>query len=98
MNYYQTLHTIEFDQNPLHCDCLLGQNIRDLFRSKNKITGHCQSPSERQNINLIDLSNEQLSCSTMTLPQCTYLTKTEQETTIETTTTTTTLKIPIINM
>jgi len=92
-NYYQTLQTLEVDQNPLHCDCLLGHHSRDLFRSKNKITGQCQSPPERRNINLIDLSNELLSCSTMTLPQCAYLTKTVQERTTKTTTTTTTTTV-----
>jgi hypothetical protein len=88
MNYYQTLHTLELDQNPLHCDCRLGENIQNLFRTKIKITGQCQSPPERRNLQLIDVSNEQLPCSLITLPQCTYLIKTEQEltTTLKTTT------------
>jgi hypothetical protein len=89
IHYYQTLQTLELDQNPLHCDCRFGENIQNLFRMKNKMTGQCQSPPERRNIQLIDLSNEQLPCSLITLPQCTYLIKTEQE---STTTTMKTLK------
>ncbi len=97
-SYYQTLHTLELDQNPLHCDCRLGENIQNLFRIKNKINGQCQSPPERRNINLMDLSNEQLPCSLMTLPQCTYLIKTEQETTTATTTTTILKTTTVVNM
>ncbi|CAF3716867.1 unnamed protein product [Adineta steineri] len=89
LNYYQTLHTIEFDQNPLHCDCHLGENVRNLFHSKTKITGQCQSPPERRNNNLMDLSNEQLTCSSKTLPECAYLIESEHETTTPPTTTTT---------
>ncbi|CAF4347712.1 unnamed protein product, partial [Adineta steineri] len=91
LNYYQTLHTIEFDQNPLHCDCHLGENVRNLFHSKTKITGQCQSPPERRNNNLMDLSNEQLTCSSKTLPECAYLIESEHETTTPPTTTTTTI-------
>jgi hypothetical protein len=96
MNYYQNLHTLELDQNPLHCDCGLGENIPNLFRTKMKITGQCQSPPERRNTYLIDLSEEQLACSLVTLPQCTYLIKTEQEPTTmitKTFTTTTTMNM-----
>jgi hypothetical protein len=97
LNFYRILHTLELEQNPIHCDCRLGENIRNLFRLKNQINGQCQSPPERKNINLIDLSNEQLPCSLMTLPQCTYLIKTEPETTTKTTTTTT-LEMTVVNM
>ena len=47
----------------------------------------------------MDLTNQQLACSLNTLPQCIYLTKTEQQiTTIQTTTTTTTTTTTIVNM
>ena len=46
-----------------------------------KITGQCESPPERRNFNLNDLSNEQFTCSIMTTSQCTYLTKTIIDTT-----------------
>jgi hypothetical protein len=99
LNYYQSLQILELDQNSLHCDCQLGENLLNLFRSKTKITGQCQSPPERRNVNLMDLSNERLPCSSNTLPQCTYLTKTEPKTTTTTTTTTTTvLTTTIVNM
>ena len=84
INYYHTLQTLELDQNPLHCDCRLGENIQNFFPKKIKINGQCQSPPERRNVNLIDLPNEQLPCSLITLPQCIYLIKTEQETTTTT--------------
>jgi len=41
-----------------------------------KITGQCESPPERKNIDLNELPNEQFTCSIMTTSQCTYLTKT----------------------
>ena len=81
INYYQTLHTLELDQNPLECDCHLNKNIQNLLRSKTKITGQCQLPLERRNINLIDLSDEHLSCHSTTLLQSTHSTKTDQEAT-----------------
>lgn len=65
MKFYQLLHTIELDQNPLECDCQLDKTVQELQRSKIKITGQCQSLSEHRNINLIDLSNEQLPCHSM---------------------------------
>ncbi|UJR25504.1 hypothetical protein I4U23_006850 [Adineta vaga] len=83
VNYYQLLQTLEFDQNPLHCDCHFGRNLQEIFRSKAKVTGQCQSPPERRNINLIDLPNEQLPCSSLTLSQCSSLIKTVLETTSE---------------
>jgi len=98
LNFYRILHTLELEQNPIHCDCRLGKNIRNLFRLKNKINGQCQSPPEQKNINLIDLSNEQLPCSLITLAQCTYLIKTELETTTTTTNTATTLETTVVNM
>ena len=61
-----------------------------------KISGQCESPPERRNVNLNELPNEQFTCSIMTTPQCSYITKTIVET--ETTTTTTTVKTPTINM
>ncbi|CAF0918568.1 unnamed protein product [Adineta ricciae] len=85
LNYYQTLQTLELDQNPLHCDCHLGQSTHDLFRTKLKVTGQCQSPPDRQHINLVDLPNEQLPCSYMTLPQCATMIKSSPETTSSTT-------------
>lgn len=65
-----------------------------------KINGQCHSPPEQKNHNLNDLLNQQLSCSIMTLPQCKYLIKTEQEVTTTTTivTTTTTLPTTVVNM
>ncbi|CAF0868055.1 unnamed protein product [Rotaria sordida] len=70
INFYQNLHTLELDQNPLHCDCRLKRDFKQI-----KITGQCQSPPERRNINLNELPNEQFACSMMTTPQCSYLTK-----------------------
>ncbi|CAF3357050.1 unnamed protein product [Rotaria sp. Silwood1] len=97
INYYQTLHTLELDRNPLDCDCQLNKNIQHLFRLKMKITGQCQSPIEHRNRNLIDLSDEQLSCHLINLPQNKFLTKIEQK--IATlTTNTTTIKTTIANI
>ncbi|CAF2747112.1 unnamed protein product [Rotaria sp. Silwood2] len=96
INYYQTLHTLELDLNPLDCDCQLNKNIQDLFRLKIKITGQCHSPTEHRNINLIDLSDEQLSCHLINLSQNIVLTKIEQTTTL--TTNTTTIRTTIANM
>ncbi|CAF0899408.1 unnamed protein product [Rotaria sordida] len=89
INYYQILHTLELDQNPLDCNCQLNKNIQDLFRLKIKITGQCQTSSEHGNINLIDLSDELLSCHLINLSQNKFLTKIEQKTTTLTTNTTT---------
>lgn len=88
MEYYRNLHTFELEQNPLHCDCRLGENIVKYFRTKTKFNGQCQSPPERRNFELIELSNERLPCSFVTLPQCTHLIKTELETTTTTSTST----------
>jgi hypothetical protein len=68
-----------------------------------KITGQCESPPERRNINLNELPNEQFSCSIMTTTQCSYLTKTiidneKQPTTTTTATTTTTVKTTLMHM
>ena len=92
MDYYRNLHTFELEQNPLHCDCRLGENMQNYLRTKTKVNGQCQSPPERRNVELIDLSNERLPCSFVTLPQCTHLIKTEYET-ISTTTVQTTATI-----
>ncbi|CAF3587244.1 unnamed protein product [Rotaria sordida] len=89
INYYQILHTLELDQNPLDCNCQLYKNIQDLFRLKIKITGQCQTSSEHGNINLIDLSDELLSCHLINLSQNKFLTKIEQKLTTLTTNTTT---------
>ncbi|CAF1009906.1 unnamed protein product, partial [Rotaria sordida] len=89
INYYQILHTLELDQNPLDCNCQLNKNIQDLFRLKIKITGQCQTSSEHGNINLIDLSDELLSCHLINLSQNKFLTKIEQKLTTLTTNTTT---------
>ncbi|CAF0953482.1 unnamed protein product, partial [Rotaria sordida] len=89
INYYQILHTFELDQNPLDCNCQLNKNIQDLFRLKIKITGQCQTSSEHGNINLIDLSDELLSCHLINLSQNKFLTKIEQKITTLTTNTTT---------
>jgi hypothetical protein len=97
VDFYQNLHTLELDQNPLHCDCRMGRNFKQI-----KITGQCESPPERRNVNLNELPNEQFTCSLMTTPQCLYLTKTvietEKDTTTTTTTTTTTVKPTVMNM
>jgi hypothetical protein len=64
----------------------MGRNFKQI-----KITGQCESPPERRNVNLNELPNEQFACSIMTTSQCTYLTKTimNNEKEIATTTTTT---------
>ncbi|CAF1036442.1 unnamed protein product [Rotaria sp. Silwood1] len=100
LNYYQNLQTLELDQNPLHCDCRMKRDFKQI-----KVTGQCQSPSEQRNINLNELPNEQLACSMMTTPQCSYLTRTivdsETDTTITTTvaaTTTTIVKTTSMNI
>jgi hypothetical protein len=90
INFYQNLHTLELDQNPLHCDCRMERNFKQI-----KISGQCESPPERRNVNLNELPNEQFTCSIMTTPQCSYITKTIIETE---TTTTTTVKTTIMNM
>jgi hypothetical protein len=58
-----------------------------------KITGQCESPPERKNIDLNELSNEQFACSIMTTSQCSYLTKTITDNQKDSSTTTTTKKI-----
>ncbi len=65
-----------------------------------KVSGQCESPPERRNIDLNQLPNEQLSCSIMTTSQCTYLTKTitDDEKDSTTTTSTTTVKTTRMNM
>ncbi|CAF1412107.1 unnamed protein product [Adineta ricciae] len=88
LNFYRNLLTLELDQNPLHCDCRMERNFRQL-----KISGQCESPPERRNVNLNELPNEPFACSLITTPQCTYLTKTimnddERKPLITTTTTT----------
>ncbi|CAF3713529.1 unnamed protein product [Rotaria socialis] len=70
LNFYQNLQTLELDQNPLHCDCRMKKDFKQM-----KVTGQCQSPPERQNVNLNELPNEQFTCSMLTTPQCSYLTK-----------------------
>ncbi|CAF4003224.1 unnamed protein product [Adineta steineri] len=88
LNFYHNLLTLELDQNPLHCDCRMERNFKQI-----KLTGQCESPPERRNVNLNELPNEQFTCSMMTTSQCNYLTKTiidsEKDTTTATTTTTT---------
>ncbi|CAF3986857.1 unnamed protein product, partial [Rotaria sp. Silwood1] len=84
LNYYQNLQTLELDQNPLHCDCRMKRDFKQI-----KVTGQCQSPSEQRNINLNELPNEQLACSMMTTPQCSYLTRTIVDSETDTTTTAT---------
>lgn len=71
LNFYPNLLTLELDQNPLHCDCRLGRDFRQV-----KVTGQCESPPERRNVHLHELPNEQFTCSMMTTSQCNYLTKT----------------------
>ncbi|CAF3423817.1 unnamed protein product [Rotaria socialis] len=88
INSYQALLTFEIDKNPLDCDCHLYKIIQDLIRSKTKLTGQCQTPSNHRNISLIDLSDEQLSCHINTLSQNAFLMKIEPEPEPETTTTT----------
>ncbi|CAF4248161.1 unnamed protein product [Rotaria socialis] len=85
---YNALLTFEIDKNPLDCDCHLYKIIQDLIRSKTKLTGQCQTPSNHRNISLIDLSDEQLSCHINTLSQNAFLMKIEPEPEPETTTTT----------
>ncbi len=91
LNFYPNLHTLELDQNPLHCDCRMGRNFKQI-----KITGQCESPPERRNINLNELPTQQFTCSIMTTSQCTYLTKTIVDS--EKDTTTTTVKTTLMNM
>lgn len=104
--FYPNLQTLELDQNPLHCDCRMKRNFKQI-----KVTGQCQSPPERKNVNLNELPNEQFTCSMITTPQCSYITKmmpdTEKDlitttsiTTLKTvpTVTPTTVKIPTMNM
>ncbi|UJR23394.1 hypothetical protein I4U23_026402 [Adineta vaga] len=71
LNFYSNLLTLELDQNPLHCDCRMERNFKQM-----KITGQCESPPERRNVNLNELPNEQFSCSILTTSQCNYLTRT----------------------
>ena len=71
LNFYPNLQTLELDQNPLHCDCRMERNFRQI-----KVTGQCESPPERRNVNLNELPNEQFACSMMTTSQCNYLTRT----------------------
>ncbi|CAF4029464.1 unnamed protein product [Rotaria sp. Silwood2] len=85
LNFYLNLHTLELDQNPLHCDCRMKRDFRQI-----KITGQCQSPPERRNININELPNEQLACSMITIPQCSYLTRTIIDSEADATTTTAT--------
>ncbi len=95
LNFYENLLTLELDQNPLHCDCRMAREFKQI-----KITGQCESPPERRNVNLNQLPNETFTCSIMTTSQCTYLTRTtmDSEKDITTTTTTTTVKTTIMNM
>ena len=91
LNFYRNLLTLELDQNPLHCDCRMERNFRQL-----KISGQCESPPERRNVNLNELPNEPFACSLITTPQCAYLTKTimnddERKPTTTATTTRTTI-------
>jgi len=92
LNYYLNLLTLELDQNPLHCDCQMDRNFKQI-----KISGQCESPPERRNIDLNQLPNEQLACSIMTTSQCTYLTKTIVDDEKDSTTTTT-VKTTHMNM
>lgn len=85
---FQTLTTLELDQNPLHCDCRLGPKDQSRWSPRVKLTGQCHSPPERRNLNLINLPVETLACSSDTLPQCAYLAKIEPETTTIASTTT----------
>ncbi len=91
LNFYPNLLTLELDQNPLHCDCRMERNFKQI-----KITGQCESPPERKNIDLNELPNEQFTCSIMTTSQCTYLTKTLMAN--EKDSSTTTLKTTRMNM
>ncbi|CAF1335870.1 unnamed protein product, partial [Didymodactylos carnosus] len=110
LKYYTQLTSIELDQNPLHCNCLM-KNIGKWFKIANKLkesTGKCESPPSKRNVNLIDLNNKDLICSLpeQTTPQCQYLNEQdsrkemdkddeESQTITITTTTTTTEKIKI---
>jgi len=94
LNSYDKLQTIELNQNPLHCDCRLDGIVKKLIESKKTLNGLCQSPIEQRNKPLNSLIHGNLSCSLLTLPQCTYLIKTKKDistTTVTTTTTTTTM-------
>lgn len=89
VNFYPNLLTLEVDQNPLHCDCRMGRDFRQV-----KVTGQCESPPERRNVNLNELPNEQFTCSMMTTAQCNYLTKTVMNYDKDSTTATTSIRIP----
>jgi hypothetical protein len=91
LRIYSALQTLEIDQNPLHCDCHLNSLSSSVNRTQIKITGLCQSPMSRRNTNVIDVLDAYLSCHADTLPQCTYLVKTEHEESSSSSTTTTTM-------
>ena len=94
INYYSVLHKIELDQNPLNCNCHIDQNIYDLIRSNITITGQCQSPIERRNINLIDLIHQQSSCDFINSSLNSHTKKFRQSTLLKTIST---MKTNVIN-
>lgn len=93
LNFYPNLQTLELDQNPLHCDCRIGRDFRQI-----KVTGQCESPPERRNVNINELPNEQFTCSMMTTSQCNHLTKTMMNYDRDFTTTTTTTRMTSAKM
>lgn len=105
LSFYQNLQTLELDQNPIHCDCRMKRDFKQI-----KVSGQCQSPPERRNMNLNELPDGQLACSIITTPQCSYLTRTMIDSEVDTvttttgtatktvTSTTTTIKATLLNM
>ena len=72
--FFGNLFNLELDQNPLHCDCRMNKNFHSV-----KVSGQCESPPERRNVNLNELPDEPFPCSILTMGQCHYLAKTISE-------------------